>query len=98
MDATIIGAPSSTKNVDKVRDPDMHQTRKGQQWYFGMKLHIDVDSVVNHLWGFPRCATRVFTTIALADIYPSRERLMAQVPQRGLQDEQTPSLFCNHTL
>ncbi len=44
MDATIIDAPSSTKNVDKARDPDMHQTRKGQQWYFGMKLHIGVDS------------------------------------------------------
>ncbi|WP_410318191.1 hypothetical protein [Klebsiella pneumoniae] len=44
MDATIIAAPSSTKNADKARDPDMHQTRKGQQWYFGMKLHIGVDS------------------------------------------------------
>ena len=44
VDATIIGAPSSTKNADKTRDPDMHQTRKGQQWYFGMKLHIGVDS------------------------------------------------------
>ena len=44
VDATIIGAPRSTKNADKARDPDMHQTRKGQQWYFGMKLHIGVDS------------------------------------------------------
>jgi transposase, IS5 family len=44
VDATIIGAPSSTKNADKARDPAMHQTRKGQQWYFGMKLHIGVDS------------------------------------------------------
>lgn len=44
MDATIIGAPSSTKNKQKARDPEMHQTRKGQQWYFGMKLHIGVDS------------------------------------------------------
>jgi len=44
VDATIIGAPSSTKNADKQRDPEMHQTRKGQQWYFGMKLHIGVDS------------------------------------------------------
>ncbi|MCP6646365.1 IS5/IS1182 family transposase, partial [Klebsiella pneumoniae] len=37
VDATIIGAPSSTKNADKARDPEMHQTLKGQQWYFGMK-------------------------------------------------------------
>ena len=44
VDATIIGAPSSTKNADHARDPEMHQTRKGRQWYFGMKLHIGVDS------------------------------------------------------
>ncbi len=44
VDATIIAAPSSTKNEAKARDPEMHQTRKGQQWYFGMKLHIGVDS------------------------------------------------------
>ena len=44
VDATIIGAPSSTKNKDKKRDPEMHQTCKGQQWFFGMKLHIGVDS------------------------------------------------------
>ena len=44
VDATIIGAPSSTKNADKARDPEMHQTRKAKQWYFGMKLHIGVDS------------------------------------------------------
>ena len=48
VDATIIGAPSSTKNADKQRDPEMHQTRKGQQWYFGMKLHIGVDSRSGH--------------------------------------------------
>jgi len=42
--STIIAAPSSTTNVEKKRDPEMHQTRKGQQWYFGMKLHIGVDS------------------------------------------------------
>ena len=44
VDATIISAPSSTKNADNKRDPEMHQTRKAQQWYFGMKLHIGVDS------------------------------------------------------
>lgn len=44
VDATIINAPSSTKNQDKARDPEMHQTRKGNQWYFGMKAHIGVDS------------------------------------------------------
>ena len=44
VDATIIAAPSSTKNVDGKRDPEMHQTKKGKQWYFGMKAHIGVDS------------------------------------------------------
>ena len=44
VDATIINAPSSTKNKDKQRDPDMHQTKKGNQWYFGMKAHVGVDS------------------------------------------------------
>src|SRR3990172_8647109 len=44
VDATIINAPSSTKNQSKARDPEMHQTKKGNQWYFGMKAHIGVDS------------------------------------------------------
>ena len=44
VDATIISAPSSTKNDKGERDSEMHQTRKGKQWYFGMKLHIGVDS------------------------------------------------------
>ncbi len=44
VDATIIHAPSSTKNREKKRDPEMHQTKKGQQWYFGMKAHVGVDS------------------------------------------------------
>jgi IS5 family transposase len=44
LDATIISAPSSTKNDKGERDPEMHQTQKGQQWFFGMKLHIGVDS------------------------------------------------------
>jgi IS5 family transposase len=176
VDATIIAAPSSTKNADKARDPEMHQTRKGQQWHFGMKLHIGVDSqsglthsavvtaanvhdkhplpdllhgneqrvygdsayasqkaliagkapsakdftnqrtrhagiideavraknrnkskirsrvehvfgVVKRLWGFGKVryrglqknATRAFTALALANIYLSRQRLMAQV-------------------
>jgi IS5 family transposase len=43
VDATIIAAPSSTKNKEKARDPEMHQTKKGNQWHFGMKAHIGVD-------------------------------------------------------
>jgi IS5 family transposase len=43
IDATLIAAPSSTKNKKGERDPEMHQTKKGNQWYFGMKVHIGVD-------------------------------------------------------
>jgi IS5 family transposase len=44
VDATIINAPSSTKNRDKVRDKEMKQTKKGKQWYFGMKAHVGTDA------------------------------------------------------
>ena len=44
VDATLIAAPSSTKNASGTRDPEMHQTKKGNQWYFGMKAHIGVDA------------------------------------------------------
>ena len=44
VDATIISAPSSTKNATGTRDPEMHQTKKGNQWFFGMKAHIGVDA------------------------------------------------------
>jgi len=43
VDAAIISAPSSTKNADKARDPEMHQAKKGNQWYFGMKAHVGID-------------------------------------------------------
>lgn len=46
VDASIISAPSSTKNQSGERDPQMHQTRKGHQWYFGMKMHIGVDDAL----------------------------------------------------
>ncbi|NVI09953.1 IS5 family transposase [Paraburkholderia youngii] len=44
VDATLISAPSSTKNGSGTRDPEMHQTKKGNQWYFGMKAHVGVDA------------------------------------------------------
>jgi IS5 family transposase len=52
VDATIINAPSSTKNADGERDPEMHQAKKGNQWFFGMKAHIGVDDasgLVHHV-------------------------------------------------
>jgi len=44
VDATLIAAPTSTKNKDKARDPEMHSSQKGNQWHFGMKAHIGVDA------------------------------------------------------
>lgn len=46
VDATIISAPTSTKNQEGQRDPDMHQTKKGNEWHFGMKMHIGVDDAL----------------------------------------------------
>ncbi|MCE1015919.1 IS5 family transposase, partial [Pseudomonas monteilii] len=54
VDATIIHAPSSTKNKEGKRDPEMHQTKKGNQYYFGMKAHIGADAesgLVHHVHG-----------------------------------------------
>jgi IS5 family transposase len=55
VDATIIAAPSSTKNATKTRDPEMKQTRKGKQWHFGMKLHSGTDRTgrVHHVTATP---------------------------------------------
>lgn len=49
VDATIISAPSSTKNQEKKRDPEMHQTKKGNQWYHGMKVHAGVDAGTGYI-------------------------------------------------
>jgi IS5 family transposase len=75
VDATLIAAPSSTKNKEKKRDPEMHQTRKGNQWYFGMKAHIgaDRDSKLVH--------TVVVTAANVSDITKRAELLHGQETQ-----------------
>ena len=75
VDATLIAAPSSTKNQQKERDPEMHQTRKGNQWYFGMKAHIgaDRDSKLVH--------TVVVTAANVADVTQTAELLHGQEQQ-----------------
>lgn len=74
VDATIIGAPSSTKNADKARDPEMRQTRKGQQWYFGMKLHIGVDSETGLAHSAVVTAANVHDKHPLPDLLHGREK------------------------
>lgn len=68
VDATIIHAPSSTKNKDNARDPDAHQTKKGNQWYFGMKLHIGVDSKTKLIHSVAVTAANVHDSQLLPDL------------------------------
>ena len=75
VDATLIAAPASTKNENRARDPEMHQTKKGNQWYFGMKAHIgaDRDSKLVH--------TVVVTAANVADITQTAELLHGEEQQ-----------------
>ena len=59
IDATIIAAPSSTQNATGERDPEMHQTKKGNQWYFGMKAHIGVDAGTGYVHSVSATAANV---------------------------------------
>jgi IS5 family transposase len=59
VDATIIAAPSSTKNASGARDPEMRQTKKGNQWYFGMKAHIGVDAGTGYVHSVTATAASV---------------------------------------
>lgn len=68
VDATIISAPSSTKNRDGKRDPEMHQTKKGNQWYFGMKAHIGVDSRTKLIHSVAATAANVHDSQLLPDL------------------------------
>lgn len=59
VDATIIAAPSRTKNATRTRDPEMHQTKKGNQWYFGLKGHIGVDAGTGYVHSVTATAANV---------------------------------------
>ena len=74
VDATIIHAPSSTKNRRKERDPEMHQTRKGKQWYFGMKAHIGVDSRNKLIHSVEATAANVHDSRVLEKLLHGKER------------------------
>jgi IS5 family transposase len=59
VDATLIDAASSTKNAEKQRDPEMHQTKKGNQWHFGMKCHVGVDAGSGYVHSMATTAANV---------------------------------------
>jgi IS5 family transposase len=73
VDASIINAPSSTKNKKKQRDPDMHQTRKGNQWFFGMKAHIGVDSKTKLIHSVVATPANVHDSVILGDLLHGEE-------------------------
>lgn len=73
VDATLIHAPSSTKNQEQQRDPEMHQVRKGNQWYFGMKAHVGLDSRSKLIHSAVVTAANVADSRVLPDLLHGRE-------------------------
>jgi IS5 family transposase len=82
--ATIINAPFSTKNAAKARDPEMHQTKKGKQWYFGMKAHVGVDSRSKLIHTAVATPANVADSAVLPELLHGREtRLWGNQAYRG---------------
>src|SRR5215831_534837 len=73
VDATLIHAPSSTKNRDQSRDPEMHQAKKGKNWYFGMKAHVGVDSKSKIIHTAVATAANVSDVAMLPDLLHGEE-------------------------
>ena len=76
VDASIIEAPSSTKNRTGERDPEMHQTKKGNQWHFGMKMHIGVDSETGLVHSMSTTAANVHDVTEAHNLLHGRERVV----------------------
>ena len=76
IDATLIAAPSSTKNQKRERDPEMHQTKKGNQWYFGMKVHIGVDSESGLIHSVETTAANVHDLTPAAELLHGEETVV----------------------
>jgi IS5 family transposase len=76
IDATLIAAPSSTKNKQGERDPEMHQTKKGNQWYFGMKVHIGVDAESGLIHSVQTTAANVHDLTPAAELLHGEETVV----------------------
>jgi transposase, IS5 family len=86
VDATIIAAPSSTKNAQGARDPQMHQTKKGNQWYFGMKAHIGVDAGTGYVHSVTATAANVHDLDETANLVrPDDEVVYADAGYQGVE-------------
>ncbi|MCP9883867.1 IS5 family transposase, partial [Synechococcus sp. ATX 2A4] len=79
IDATLISAPSSTKNKAGERDPEMHQTKKGNQWYYGMKVHIGVDKDSGLIHSVETTAANVHDLTAAAELLHGDEEVVYAV-------------------
>jgi transposase, IS5 family len=86
VDATLIAAPCSTKNEKKERDPEMHQTCNGKQWYFGMKVHIGVDSERGLLHSVETTAANVHDLTLSAELLHGEETVVyADAGYQGIE-------------
>jgi len=74
VDASIIAAPTSTKNKERKRDPEMHQTRKGHEWRFGMKIHIGVDESLGLIHSLATTAANVHDIVVTPQLLHGQER------------------------
>jgi len=86
IDATLIAAPSSTKNKAGKRDPEMHQTKKGNQWYFGMKVHAGVDKDSGLIHSVVVTAANVHDLTPAADLLHGEEKVVyADAGYQGIE-------------
>ena len=89
VDATLIAAPPSTKNQDKSRDPEMHQSKKGNDWHFGMKLHIGADSQSGLVHSASVTTGNVHDSQELANLLHGEEtRLYGDSAYRGVKQRE----------
>jgi IS5 family transposase len=86
IDATLIAAPSSTKNKDGQRDPEMHQTCKGKQWHFGMKIHAGVDKDSGLIHSIVTTAANVHDLTPAAELLHGEEKVVyADAGYQGIE-------------
>ena len=76
VDATIIHTPTSTKNEKRDRDPQMHQTRKGSQWFFGMKVQIGVDKDSGLIHSVATTTAHVSDVVVAAELLHGEEKVL----------------------
>ena len=88
--ATILHAPCSTRNASGERDPEMHQTKKGNQWYFGLKAHIGVDANEGTVHSVVTTAANVADCRVLPELLHGEERKALQPTHKATQSSPKP--------